>query len=96
MEPKVRLAVCSSGAGPELPFWRNRDYILYRSGEQAQMSVEQAGEALEFVNGRYTLSDHPAVYAYFRVRAIQRKGAEEPGECRPFELKSREPVTFAQ
>jgi endonuclease/exonuclease/phosphatase family metal-dependent hydrolase len=69
-EFRERLNLRDSGAGPELPFWNSRDYILYRSGTGAEISVEQAGEALEFVDGNRTLSDHPAVYARFRVSAI--------------------------
>ena len=96
VEFRERLNLRDSGAGPELPVWRNRDYILYRSGVQAQLSVEQAGEALEFVNGRQALSDHPAVYARFRVRAMQGKAAEEPGECQPFAPQPRGQATCVQ
>jgi hypothetical protein len=70
IEFRERLHLQDSGAGPERPFWRSRDYILYRSSRQAQISVEQAGEALEFSDGNRTLSDHPALYARFRVAAI--------------------------
>lgn len=76
-EFRERLNLRDSGAGPELPFWRQYDYILYRSGVRAQISVEQAGEALEFVDGNHALSDHPAVYARFRVRAVPDNAAEE-------------------
>jgi hypothetical protein len=31
------------------------------------LAVESAGEALEFVNDGRALSDHPAVFARFRV-----------------------------
>jgi hypothetical protein len=69
-EFRERLGLHDSGAGPELPVWNSRDYILYRSGAHAEISVERAGEALEFVDGSRALSDHPAVYARFRVSAI--------------------------
>lgn len=96
LEFRERLHLQDSGAGPELPFWRARDYILYRSGVQAQIGVEQAGEALEFVDGGHALSDHPAVYARFRVRAMQRNAGEEPAQCRPIEQKPRKQATLVQ
>ena len=33
-EFRERLQLRDSGAGPELPGWNSRDYILYRSGAQ--------------------------------------------------------------
>jgi hypothetical protein len=62
---EVGLEDC--GAGPELPRWRERDYILFRSSAQVILHVEEMGEAKEFVNGDLALSDHPAIYARFRV-----------------------------
>jgi endonuclease/exonuclease/phosphatase family metal-dependent hydrolase len=70
-EFRQRLNLRDSGAGPELPCWRRLDYILYRSGSQAHLALEEAGEALEFSDRRDPLSDHPAVYARFRVRAVE-------------------------
>lgn len=55
------------GAGPELPFWRERDYILFRNAPGVTLHVEEMGEAKEFVNDGFALSDHPAIYARFRV-----------------------------
>jgi endonuclease/exonuclease/phosphatase family metal-dependent hydrolase len=66
---RERLSLLDSGAGPQLPFWRERDFILYRSGEGAALSVENAGEAVEFVNRGRALSDHPALYTRFRLGA---------------------------
>jgi hypothetical protein len=31
---RKRLGMSDSGAGPETPFWRERDFILYRSGSE--------------------------------------------------------------
>jgi len=62
-----RLALRDSGAGPELPYWRERDYILYRDGAATKLHVEQAGEAPEFVERDRALSDHPALFARFRI-----------------------------
>jgi hypothetical protein len=69
-----RLELQDSGAGPELPYWRERDYILHRDGTATALRVEQAGEALEFVDGDRALSDHAALYTRFRV--TPRTGAE--------------------
>jgi len=67
MDFRNRLALQDSGAGPELPYWRDRDYILYRGGPDVTLMVEEAGEALEFTSGDHALSDHPALFARFRV-----------------------------
>jgi len=67
MEFRRRLELQDSGAGPELPYWRERDFILYRDGTATALRVEQVGEALEFVDRDRALSDHPALYARFRV-----------------------------
>lgn len=60
-----------SGAGPELPLWRERDHILFRGSPQVALHVEAMGEATEFVNEDLALSDHPAIYARFRVEAAR-------------------------
>jgi hypothetical protein len=65
-----RLGLRDSGAGPELRHWRERDYILYRDGEKTKLQLQQAGEAREFVARERALSDHPAVYAQFRVTPL--------------------------
>jgi len=70
-----RLELRNSGAGPELSHWRERDYILYRSGTATALHVEQAGEGLEFGERDRALSNHPAIYARFRVTL--RTSAEE-------------------
>jgi endonuclease/exonuclease/phosphatase family metal-dependent hydrolase len=62
-----RLELLDSGAGPELPFWRERDHLLHRDGTATVIHVEQVGEALEFVDRDRALSDHPAIYARFRI-----------------------------
>lgn len=81
MEFRDRLGLHDSGAGPELPIWHSRDYILYRSGVGARISVAHAGEALEFVVGTQALSDHPAVYARFRMSAMaDSTAAQHPSE----------------
>jgi hypothetical protein len=56
-----------SGAGSDLPFWRERDFLLFRSTARVRLHVEAMGEATEFVNEDLSLSDHPAIYARFRV-----------------------------
>ena len=58
-----------------LPFWRERNFILYRDGDMAALTVEGAGEAMEMVNDdRRALSDHAALFARFRV--VRGSGAE--------------------
>jgi hypothetical protein len=74
MEFRRRLELQDSGAGPELPYWRERDHILHRDGTATALRVEQVGEALEFVDRDRALSDHPALYARFRI--TPRTGAE--------------------
>lgn len=77
LEFRERLGLLDSGAGPQFPMWSSRDYILYRSGSGAHLDVEQAGEALEFIAPTRALSDHPAVHARFRVRAMPSNSAAE-------------------
>lgn len=81
-EFRARLHLLDSGAGPQLPRWRQHDYILYRSGVGAELRVEQSGEALEFVDGHHTLSDHPAVYGRFRVSAGSSGDCDASEDCR--------------
>ncbi len=70
-----RLDLKDSGAGPEIPFWRERNFILYRDGEMASLTVERAGEATEMVSDdRRALSDHAALFARFLV--VPGSGAE--------------------
>ena len=71
-----RLGLEDSGAGPELRGWHERDRIFYRDGVDTKLQVERAGEAREFVEGDRALSDHPAVYARFRVTRVTSAEAE--------------------
>jgi len=71
-----RLGLADSGAGPELPQWRERDYILYRGGADVDLEVVEAGEALEFVGHGRALSDHPALLARFAFRAPTSRPAD--------------------
>jgi endonuclease/exonuclease/phosphatase family metal-dependent hydrolase len=64
---RQRTGLQDSGAGPELPFWRERNHVLYRGGPTTALSVEASGEAVEFVNGKRALSDHPALFVRFRA-----------------------------
>lgn len=70
-EFRKQLGLSDSGAGPELPQWRNRDFVLYRSAGGVNIEVEAAGEALQFVNAGRALSDHPALYARLRLDASE-------------------------
>jgi len=68
---RERVELLDTSAAPELPVWRERDFILYRDGKRAKLSVLEAGEATEFVSGNRALSDHPALYATLRIDAPQ-------------------------
>lgn len=64
------LGLTDSGArfSPGGP-WTRLDYLYYRSGAAARLEVLEAGEAGEFVDADAPLSDHPALFARFRVEA---------------------------
>jgi endonuclease/exonuclease/phosphatase family metal-dependent hydrolase len=66
---RVGLGLSDSLARPRGDLWREViDYILYRSGPKADLRLLQAGEAAEFVDDEeQPLSDHPAVFARFRI-----------------------------
>lgn len=64
---RKRLGLSDSGAAPELPIWRERDAILYRSGSEVRLEVVEAGEALEFTSRENALSDHAALFARFAL-----------------------------
>lgn len=65
----AELGLRDAGARPPEPGrWEKRlDYILWRSGEGASLSLLEAGEDRGFARGDAPLSDHPAVFARFRV-----------------------------
>jgi endonuclease/exonuclease/phosphatase family metal-dependent hydrolase len=68
---REKTGLLDSGAAPELPRWRERDFILYRSGAGAQVELVTAGEALEFTGRWRALSDHAALYANFQIEPVQ-------------------------
>jgi len=70
MSFRERVGLDDSGAGPELPVWRERDYVLYRGGPGVTLAVDEAGEAGEFVSDRRALSDHAALFVRFRARVV--------------------------
>jgi len=47
------------------------DHLFFRGGDAVSLVVAEAGEATEFRDGGVPLSDHPAVYARFRVEAAR-------------------------
>lgn len=67
---RERLGLKDSGAGPQIPIWRERGHVLYRSGTTTRLTTEDSGEALEFVSRERTLSDHPAFRVTFRVEQV--------------------------
>jgi len=74
---RSRLGLLDTGAGPELRDWHARDYIFFRDGGDTELRVERAGEDREFVERKRALSDHPAVYARFRITPLT-NAEEEP------------------
>jgi endonuclease/exonuclease/phosphatase family metal-dependent hydrolase len=68
---RERTGLLDTSAAPELAAWRERDFILYRDGKRAKLSVLEAGEATEFVSGERALSDHPALQVTLRVDAAE-------------------------
>jgi len=70
MNFRERVHLDDTGAAPEVPFWRERGFVLYRSGEKAKLTVEASGEAKEFVNRHRALSDHAALWVRVRVEAV--------------------------
>jgi hypothetical protein len=70
MSFRARVRLDDTGAAPELPFWRERGFVLYRSGEATRLSVEASGEAKEFVSNSRALSDHAALWARVRAKAV--------------------------
>jgi Endonuclease/Exonuclease/phosphatase family len=75
MDFRERIGLRDSGAGPELPNWLERDYILYRGSDEIGLIIDEHGEAAEFVSRDRALSDHPALFIRFHVRS--RTGAED-------------------
>jgi endonuclease/exonuclease/phosphatase family metal-dependent hydrolase len=70
MDFREHVHLDDTGAAPESPFWRERGFVLYRSGEKTRLTVEASGEAREFVNGSRALSDHAALWARVRAEAV--------------------------
>ena len=68
---RKRLGLRDAGAAPELPFWRERDFVLYRDGPNVVLTPVEVGEATEFVNGNRALSDHAALFARFVVGSTE-------------------------
>jgi endonuclease/exonuclease/phosphatase family metal-dependent hydrolase len=50
------------------------DYLLFRGGDALDLELIEAGIAKEFADETGPLSDHPAIYARFRLRRISKGG----------------------
>ena len=81
---REHLGLADSGAGPEAPYWRERDYILYRDGDGARLVVERSGEDRDFVRDGRALSDHPAIFTVFRVEPDATRRRDTPPAERRF------------
>lgn len=63
------LGLVDSGAAREdVERWKRIDYIFYRPGGGLEIDVLASGQALEFEHEGVALSDHPAIFARFRLR----------------------------
>jgi endonuclease/exonuclease/phosphatase family metal-dependent hydrolase len=74
---RTALALADSGArsAADGAFAAKRiDFILYRSGAGVALAPLEAGEAREFADGPTPLSDHPALFARFRVAPAELSG----------------------
>jgi len=69
-ELRQRVGLADSGAGPQNPQWRERDFLLYRSGTAVDLAVRRAGEATEFISTGRALSDHPAIFVHLAVSGV--------------------------
>ncbi len=78
LEFRNLLGLRDSGAGPEVPFWRERDYILYRDAKKSELIIEGRGEAAEFVSRDRALSDHPGLYLRFHVQPRTSDPSDQP------------------
>jgi len=64
-----RLGLMRAGDGEQATRgWQVLDYILYRSGAGAKLTVQQADEDQGFKAKAGPLSDHPALFVTFDVR----------------------------
>lgn len=70
MNFRERVQLDDTGAAPEIPFWRERGFVLYRSGERTKLTIEASGEAKEFVSRSRALSDHAALWVRVRAEAV--------------------------
>lgn len=66
---RTELGLRDSGArNPEGGSFPNQlDYLLYRDGDRTTLEVLEAGPASEFKRDEVPLSDHPALFARFRI-----------------------------
>ena len=66
------LGLQDSGAHPpEGSHWKVLDYLLVRSGPDAQLSVHEAGEDTRFQLDGAPLSDHPAIFVKLAVEPVR-------------------------
>lgn len=73
------LGLSDSGAGARPGSgWEVLDYLLYRSGGGVALEVAEAGEDPSFAAGGVALSDHPAIFARFRVTRAEGADAGAP------------------
>ncbi len=74
-----QLAMEEIGIDVQPDGWTHQvDYIFFRSGEDTSLELVGSGVASEFVHEGRRLSDHPALFARFRVRPRHLEAPSEP------------------
>ena len=64
---RLNLVLAKKG-GSTFNDWKTLDYIYYRSGTNTSISATSSGEIDTSTNGTEPLSDHPALFAKFRIQ----------------------------
>ena len=64
-----RLNLVAAQKGGDLSSgWQTLDYIYYRSSKKTNLSLMSSGEDVAFTSEGKPLSDHPALFANFKIR----------------------------
>jgi len=64
---RLNLVAAQKG-GDVASGWQTLDYIYYRSSKKTNLSLMSSGEDVAFTSEGKPLSDHPALFANFKIR----------------------------
>ena len=64
---RLNLVAAQKG-GDVSSSWQTLDYIYYRSSKKTNLSLMSSGEDVAFTSEGKPLSDHPALFANFKIR----------------------------